>query len=90
MDPGIDGLETYKEIVKRHPGQKAIIASGFSETERIRAAQKLGVSKYVRKLYTLEKIGKAVRKELDRYSSRYGCYQSEIVSIEIYSSEEGL
>ena len=33
MDPGIDGLETYKKILKMHPGQKAIIASGYSESE---------------------------------------------------------
>ena len=26
MDPGIDGLETYKRILKLHPHQKAIIA----------------------------------------------------------------
>jgi two-component system, cell cycle sensor histidine kinase and response regulator CckA len=26
MDPGIDGLETFKKILKRYPGQKAIIA----------------------------------------------------------------
>jgi CheY-like chemotaxis protein len=32
MDPGIDGLDTYKQIIQFHPGQKAIIASGYSET----------------------------------------------------------
>jgi len=36
MAPGIDGLETYKRIQKYHPGQKAIIASGFSETSRVK------------------------------------------------------
>ena len=30
MDPGIDGLETYKRIIELYPGQKAIIASGYS------------------------------------------------------------
>ena len=35
IDPGIEGLETYKRILEFHPGQKAIIASGFSETERV-------------------------------------------------------
>ena len=33
MDPGIDGLDTYKRIIEIHHGQKAIIASGFSETD---------------------------------------------------------
>jgi CheY-like chemotaxis protein len=66
MDPGIDGLETYKRILEIHPHQKAIIVSGFSETERVNAAQALGAGAYVKKPYLLEKIGLAVRKELDK------------------------
>ncbi|MBT8373537.1 MAG: response regulator, partial [Deltaproteobacteria bacterium] len=66
MPPGIDGLETYKRILKRHPDQKAIIASGFSETERVKEAERLGVGEYIKKPYTLEKIGLAVKKELGR------------------------
>ena len=66
MDPGIDGLETYKRILKIHPGQKALIASGFSETERVREAMSLGVGGYIRKPFALEQIGSAVRHELDR------------------------
>lgn len=65
MAPGIDGLETYKRIIKKKPGQKAIIASGFLETESVRQALKLGVGQYVKKPYTLETIGVAVRRELD-------------------------
>jgi len=38
MDPGIDGLDTYKKILKLHPKQKAIIATRFSETARIKRA----------------------------------------------------
>ena len=65
MDPGIDGLETYKRILEFHPNQKAIIASGFSETDRVKEAQKLGAGTYVKKPYVLEKIGITVRTELD-------------------------
>jgi CheY-like chemotaxis protein len=65
MEPGIDGLETYRRIVEFRPGQKAVITSGFSETSRIREAQKLGAGQYIKKPYTLEKIGLAVRKSLD-------------------------
>ena len=64
MDPGIDGLQTYKNILKLHPGQKAIIASGFSETERVKEAHRLGASQYLRKPYALKKMGMAVRTEL--------------------------
>jgi len=65
MDPGIDGLETYKRILKLNPSQKAIIVSGFSETKRVKEAQNLGAGVYVRKPYLMEKIAKAVRAELD-------------------------
>ena len=64
MDPGIDGLDTYRKILKIRPKQKAIIASGFSETERVRKAQKLGAGLYIRKPYSLEKLAIAVRDEL--------------------------
>lgn len=66
MDPGIDGLETYRKILELHPGQKAIIASGFSESKRVKQVQKLGSGTYVKKPYLLKKIGIAVRGELDK------------------------
>jgi PAS domain S-box-containing protein len=66
MDPGIDGLETFKRILRTRPGQKALITSGFSETHRVKEAQELGVSAYIRKPYFLEKIGIAVREALGR------------------------
>ncbi|MBW2003947.1 MAG: PAS domain S-box protein [Deltaproteobacteria bacterium] len=66
MDPGMDGLDTYKRILKLHPEQKAIIVSGFSETKRVKEAQKLGAGSYVTKPYILEKIGLAVRTELEK------------------------
>ena len=66
MDPGIDGLDTYKRILEFHPGQKAIIASGFSETDRVKEARRLGAGAYVTKPYSLEKVGLAVRNELER------------------------
>jgi PAS domain S-box-containing protein len=66
MDPGMDGLETYRRILEIHPLQKAIIVSGFSDTGRVKKAQALGAGEYVKKPYIIEKIGLAVRKELDR------------------------
>jgi len=66
MDPGIDGLETYENILKLNPVQKAVIVSGFSESDRVREAQNLGAGTYVPKPYVLERLGMAVRKELDR------------------------
>jgi len=66
MDPGMDGLETYKKILEYRPHQKAIIASGFSETSRVKEAQRLGAGAYVKKPYTIGNIGQAVAAELGR------------------------
>ncbi|MDY6791242.1 MAG: response regulator, partial [Thermodesulfobacteriota bacterium] len=69
MDPGIDGLETYKKILQLHPHQKAIIASGFSASERVKQVQKLGAGAYIKKPYTIEKIGIAIKNELENKQS---------------------
>jgi PAS domain S-box-containing protein len=65
MDPGIDGLETYKEILKLNTKQKAIIASGFSETDKVKEAQRLGAAEYIKKPYTIKGIGMAVKSAFD-------------------------
>ncbi len=64
MPPGMDGLETYREIIKLHPTQKAVIASGFSETDRVRQAIELGAGPYIKKPYTWSNLGKAVKTAL--------------------------
>ncbi len=60
--PDMDGLDTYRVIRRRHPGMKALIASGFSETGRVKEAIQLGAGAYVRKPYMLQDIGLAMRK----------------------------
>ncbi len=65
MEPGIDGCETFEQILKIHPEQKSIIASGFSENDRVKKAQALGAGEYIKKPYTLEKIGLAVKNALE-------------------------
>jgi len=66
MEPGIDGLETFRRIRGLRPGQKTIIASGYSESVRVREAQRMGAGAYVKKPYLLETFGRAVRAELDK------------------------
>ena len=66
MDPGIDGLETYKQILNFNPGQKTILISGFSETDRVKEARHLGAGAFIKKPYDLEDIGMAARMELDK------------------------
>ena len=64
MDPGIDGLATYQQIVRLNPGQRAIIASGFAESDRVKITKQLGVGAYLRKPYTVEALARAVQSEL--------------------------
>jgi CheY-like chemotaxis protein len=70
MDPGMDGLDTYREILNIRSGQRAIIASGFSETDRVKEAQRLGAGRYIKKPYTMEKLCVALRAELDKGDSQ--------------------
>ena len=63
MPPGMDGLETYKQVLQFKPDQKAIITSGFAETERVKEALSLGAGAYVKKPYMLETIGRALKAE---------------------------
>jgi PAS domain S-box-containing protein len=63
MEPGMDGLDTYKVILESHPSQKAILISGFSETRLVREAQRLGAGAYIKKPYSLETLALAVRNE---------------------------
>jgi DNA-binding NarL/FixJ family response regulator len=65
MEPGINGLETYKKILQLHPGQKALIVSGFSETESVKETQRLGAAGFIKKPYILENIGLAIKAALD-------------------------
>lgn len=66
MEPGIDGLETYKRIQALGIKQKAIIASGYSESKRVMKAQELGAGAYLRKPYTIENLAQTVYFELHK------------------------
>ncbi|MCP4718625.1 MAG: response regulator, partial [Desulfobacteraceae bacterium] len=66
MEPSISGLETYQRIKKINPDQKAIIASGHSESEEVLMAQDLGAGTFVKKPYTILDMGIAVKEELEK------------------------
>jgi len=66
MNQGINGRETYEKILKIHPNQKAIIASGFSETDDVKIARNLGAGQFIKKPYTIEEIAMAIKTELER------------------------
>lgn len=60
MSPGMNGRQTYEQIIPLHPGQKALIASGFSEDEEVQRAIALGVSGYLQKPYGVATLAKAL------------------------------
>ena len=64
MDPGIDGLDTLKQIWAIQPDQKAVIGSGFSENKRVYEARKLGATGFVGKPYTITKLGIVLKEAL--------------------------
>jgi PAS domain S-box-containing protein len=66
MAPGISGRETYERIIQINPRQKAVIVSGFAETDDIKEIQRLGAGTYIKKPLLLHKLGIAVKEELNR------------------------
>ena len=56
MEPGIDGLKTYQEILDINPKQKAVITSGFSDLKRIKEVQRIGSVPYIKKPYSIENL----------------------------------
>lgn len=66
MAPSISGLETYERIKKIRPDQKAILASGHSESEDVLKAQSIGAGAFIKKPYTILDMGIAVKEELEK------------------------
>jgi len=66
MEPGMNGRETYEQILEFQPNQKALIVSGYAENDEITKAMKLGVGGFVKKPYTLKQLAAAVQTELNR------------------------
>ncbi len=64
MPPNMNGLETYKKFAEICPGQKAVIVSGFSESDDVKKALDLGVSEFLGKPYAGEQLALAVKRTL--------------------------
>jgi PAS domain S-box-containing protein len=65
MEPGMNGYETYQEIIEIYPDQKALIVSGFSDSKDVKAALKLGANGFIKKPYSTEQLGQAVKNALE-------------------------
>jgi len=64
MEPGINGHQTYEQILKLFPAQKAIIASGFSASSDAKATLQLGAAAFIKKPYTMDQLARAVKEAL--------------------------
>ncbi|WP_457577450.1 response regulator [Desulfomarina sp.] len=66
MEPGINGYETYKEILKIVPDQKAIVASGFFNPVELNKIRELGVIHYLAKPLNLSDLALAIHEEINK------------------------
>ncbi|MGD9707093.1 MAG: PAS domain S-box protein, partial [Candidatus Delongbacteria bacterium] len=62
----LDGLDVYRDILSQNLSVNTIIVSGFSESERVTEAISLGVKRYIKKPFTVDEIGRAIRDVLDK------------------------
>jgi PAS domain S-box-containing protein len=66
MGDGLNGSETYEQILQVQPSQKAIMISGYSRNEDVLKARNLGISHFLEKPVTLPTISHAIRQSLSR------------------------
>ncbi len=60
--PKISGDQVYDRLKAIDSSVKVILTSGFRQDERVEAAMKKGISAFIQKPYTLEKLADAVSK----------------------------
>jgi len=71
LEESFDALDTYREIQKISPEQKAIIISGYSPTKRVEELQMLGARQFVRKPFSRQTLSKAIRQEFDNKETAF-------------------
>ena len=64
MEEDFDGLQTCRAILEKWPGQRCIIVSGYSESDRAAEALRVGARSFLQKPYTREGLVDSVRKVL--------------------------
>ncbi|MDK9706424.1 MAG: response regulator [Desulforhopalus sp.] len=64
MEPGLNGRQTYENIILIKPGQKAIIVSGFADSDDISQLKTIGAGIFIKKPYSIEELGVALRSAL--------------------------
>jgi signal transduction histidine kinase/ActR/RegA family two-component response regulator len=60
MPPGMSGCATFTEILKFSPNQKAIIASGYMDSSKVKSAMDLGIRYFIHKPYSIQDISEKI------------------------------
>lgn len=63
--PGIDGIETLKEIKKHHPGTQVVMITGHGTIETAVNATKMGAYDFVEKPISIDKVIVAINNALN-------------------------
>jgi CheY-like chemotaxis protein len=64
MPLGKNGRLTFEQILKFHPRQKAVIASGFAQDDDVQATLAMGAKAFIPKPYTLDQLASTIYKIL--------------------------
>lgn len=67
--PNMDGLELMSEILRRQPGAKVIIITGYGTTETAVKAIKMGAHNYIEKPFGPDTLLYAVREAFEEQTS---------------------
>lgn len=66
MEPGLNGVETFRRIREFRPLQKAIVMTAYAGPSEVSAVRALGIQHYLIKPAPLMTLARAIRDELDR------------------------
>ncbi len=64
MPLGQNGRMTFEQILQLHPGQKAVIASGFAQDDDVQATLAMGAKAFIPKPYTIDQLALTIYKNL--------------------------
>ena len=65
MAPGLDGVDTFRQVKALHPHQKGVILSGYAQPSKVAAMRDMGVTHYLIKPVPMGILAQAIRDELD-------------------------
>lgn len=70
LEPELDGMQTYEKLIRVQPGLKAIIVSGFSQSDNVARTLAMGAGQFISKPYSLRQLGQAVLETLNQESKK--------------------